>query len=517
MQPIAPLPSALVAHLRSGCTIQTLAQVVEELVANSLDACATEVSAELAFGSGQLAVSVHDNGSGIPGADFACLAERYCTSKLRSARELDCGVVSLGYRGEALASIAECSVMEVTSKAGGAFETHTKLLSSGSVLKQGLALQQRQRQGTSVCVRDFLFNRPVSRRVLLELGARKELDACRECVLQLALAHPGTVFLLSDALQRRTLLKLPKGRSMVEYTILNNRPVHGGPAAKVLGLGITLQGLTTEARVLDLEALAGGAHGVLVPPGLSRAHLASAWPLPQVARKFLPVVCCTGVLAIVDQHAADERVCLERLRAQALSEDNLPSRPASERLARPQRLDMGPRDLLALTMHAQRLRAWGWRWCAEPSSGSATLTHAACLLGVTLGATELQLFLGQLQATAGAGTLPPGVARVLAARACRTAVKFGDAVPPAAASRLLADLAQTALCFSCAHGRPTAAPLADLTPLRAAAAARRSRAWFGSPRSASAARVDARVPLGILHERLIAALGTARLVPVGPG
>jgi len=62
-----------------------------------------------------------------------------------------------------------------------------------------------------------------------------------------------------------------------------------------------------------------------------------------------------------------------------------------------------------------------------------------------------QLFAAQLQATAGAGTLPPGAARVLAARACRTAAKFGDAVPPGRAVRLLEELARTALCFRCAR------------------------------------------------------------------
>ncbi len=96
--------------------------------------------------------------------------ERSCTSKLRSAAELDAGVASLGFRGEALASIADCSLLEVTSKAARAFETHAKLLRGGAVLRQGLALQQRERQGTSVAVRDFLFNRPINRRALLEAG-----------------------------------------------------------------------------------------------------------------------------------------------------------------------------------------------------------------------------------------------------------------------------------------------------------------------------------------------------------
>jgi len=170
MRRIAPLPGGLAARLRSGCAVQTLAQVVEELVANSLDAGASSVMVELTIGAGQLAASVHDDGAGIPGADFARLAERCCTSKLRSAAELDAGVASLGFRGEALASIADCSLLEVTSKAARAFETHAKLLRGGAVLRQGLALQQRERQGTSVAVRDFLFNRPINRRALLEAG-----------------------------------------------------------------------------------------------------------------------------------------------------------------------------------------------------------------------------------------------------------------------------------------------------------------------------------------------------------
>lgn len=170
MRRIAPLRGSLAARLRTGCALQTLAQVVEELVANSLDAGAVSIRVELSIGAGQLAASVHDDGTGIAGADFARLAERYCTSKLRSAAELDAGVASLGFRGEALACAADCAVLEVTSKAAGAFETHAKLMRGGSVLKQGLALQQRERQGTSVTVRDFLFNRPVNRRALLEAG-----------------------------------------------------------------------------------------------------------------------------------------------------------------------------------------------------------------------------------------------------------------------------------------------------------------------------------------------------------
>lgn len=71
-------------------------------------------------------------------------------------------------RGEALASLGETSVLEITSKARGTFETHRKVLQGGDVLKQGLAMEQRLRQGTIVSVRDFLYNRPVRRKQLLQ-------------------------------------------------------------------------------------------------------------------------------------------------------------------------------------------------------------------------------------------------------------------------------------------------------------------------------------------------------------
>ena len=74
------------------------------------------------------------------------------------------------FRGEALASLADSAVLEVTSKARGAFETHTKLMKGSKVLKQGLAVEQRQRQGTIVTVRDFMFNKPVRRKQLILNG-----------------------------------------------------------------------------------------------------------------------------------------------------------------------------------------------------------------------------------------------------------------------------------------------------------------------------------------------------------
>lgn len=167
-QNINLLPTAVVAKLRAPLVIRSLAQALEELVANSVDARATCVEVEVELTS--LSLSVVDNGYGIAPASFKSVAKRHCTSKLRDQKQFDSGIASLGFKGEALASIAEVSVLQLTSKATGSFETHMKLLKGGKVVRQGLATAQRQKTGTIVCLRDFLFNQPVRRRHLVHSG-----------------------------------------------------------------------------------------------------------------------------------------------------------------------------------------------------------------------------------------------------------------------------------------------------------------------------------------------------------
>ena len=79
---------------------------------------------------------MEDDGSGISADDFNLLGVRHASSKLHSLQQLQQGSATLGFRGEALASIAERARLEITSKARGAFETHCKILQGGIVLKQ---------------------------------------------------------------------------------------------------------------------------------------------------------------------------------------------------------------------------------------------------------------------------------------------------------------------------------------------------------------------------------------------
>jgi hypothetical protein len=83
-----------------------------------------------------------------------------------------------------------------------------------------------------------------------------------------------------------------------------------------------------------------------------------------------------------------------------------------------------------------------------------------------------QLYLHQLEDTAGANLQPPGVDRVLKSKACRSAIMFGDQLSPQECEQLVQQLQGTQQCFSCAHGRPTMAPLLDIAALAAAASSR---------------------------------------------
>lgn len=78
----------------------------------------------------------------------------------------------------------------------------------------------------------------------------------------------------------------------------------------------------------------------------------------------------------------------------------------------------------------------------------------------------LQVYLHQLADTHGSALLPPAVIRILNAKACRSAIMFGDPLLPSECAELVSALKATKLCFSCAHGRPTMAPLVNLQALR---------------------------------------------------
>ncbi|VVB10172.1 unnamed protein product [Arabis nemorensis] len=231
----------------------------------------------------------------------------------------------------------------------------------------------------------------------------------------------------------------------------------------------------------------------LVPESINRHSLEDAKVLQQVDKKYIPIVAC-GTVAIVDQHAADERIRLEELRKKVLAGEarTVTYLSADKELVLP---EMGYQ---LLQSYSEQIRDWGWI-CNINVEGSTsfkknmsiiqrkptpiTLNAVPCILGVNLSDVDLLEFLQQLADTDGSSTVPPSVLRVLNSKACRGAIMFGDSLLPSECSLIIEGLKKTSLCFQCAHGRPTTVPLVNLKALHKQIAKLNSRQpWHGFQR-----------------------------------
>uniref|UniRef100_A0A061QTW8 DNA mismatch repair protein MLH3 n=1 Tax=Tetraselmis sp. GSL018 TaxID=582737 RepID=A0A061QTW8_9CHLO len=205
--------------------------------------------------------------------------------------------------------------------------------------------------------------------------------------------------------------------------------------------------------------------------------------------KFIPAVCTSSsgqqVLVIIDQHAADERVLLEEIQNRVLApcSDGSPAGVTSTCLEDPVFMRLTPQEATALEAYGKQVQAWGWR-VEEPPRDSGddnagagarvAVTAAPAVLGVSLNTTELRLYLSVL--AEGAAGAPVGVRRLLASKACRGAIMFGDRLSRNECQLLAEALRGTELSFSCAHGRPTMVPICSVSEL-----ARRMPAAGSSP------------------------------------
>ncbi|KAF9612376.1 hypothetical protein IFM89_039277, partial [Coptis chinensis] len=235
--------------------------------------------------------------------------------------------------------------------------------------------------------------------------------------------------------------------------------------------------LPEQIDILDISSgvlqLAGSS---VVPESISKDCLKDAKILIQLDKKFIPVV-AGMTLAVIDQHAADERIRLEEFRRKVLSGEG----KSVSYLESEQDLVLPEAGFQLLQNYSEQIQKWGWI-CNVHAQGSgsftknlnllnrqtsvATLLAVPCILGVNLSNNDLLEFLDQLAETDGSSTLPPSVVRVLNSKACRSAIMFGDALLPSECSLIIEELKQTSLCFQCAHGRPTTVPIVNLEALR---------------------------------------------------
>ncbi len=191
MNKIVLLDEVTANQIAAGEVIERPASVVKELAENAIDAGATQITIEILNG-GISYIRITDNGAGIDGEDLEFAFERHATSKLRKINDLDT-LSTMGFRGEALASIASVSNVEVISKTREA-PTGTKIqLNGGHILSNTKAGSP---DGTSFTIRDIFFNTPARYKFLKKDST--EAGYVSEVIVRLALANPGISFKYSQ-------------------------------------------------------------------------------------------------------------------------------------------------------------------------------------------------------------------------------------------------------------------------------------------------------------------------------
>ncbi|WP_342657453.1 DNA mismatch repair endonuclease MutL [Sphingomonas sp. NY01] len=198
---IRRLPAHLVNRIAAGEVVERPASALKELVENSLDAGSTRVAVTLSAGGTQR-IEVADDGCGMDAGDMALALERHCTSKLPD--EAIENVTTLGFRGEALPSIASVARVTIESRPAGR-DGWCRAVDNGEVVRDGPAATP---PGTRIVVED-LFARVPARRKFLR-SARSEYAACLDAVRRLAMARPDIAFSLEH--DGRRVLTVPAGQ-----------------------------------------------------------------------------------------------------------------------------------------------------------------------------------------------------------------------------------------------------------------------------------------------------------------
>lgn len=198
--PIEVLAPEVVSQIAAGEVVERPASVVKELIENSLDAGATRVSVE-ARGGGVRLIRVADNGSGMPAAEVSLAFQRHATSKISNLSDLD-AISSLGFRGEALPSIAAVARVEVLTRTSDALAGTSLRLENGSTVESG---ERACPRGTSVTVRDLFQNVPARLKFLK--SPNTESGHISNLVAQYGMAFPEVRFSLH--LDGRVVLQTP--------------------------------------------------------------------------------------------------------------------------------------------------------------------------------------------------------------------------------------------------------------------------------------------------------------------
>lgn len=242
---IHALPTVLINQIAAGEVVERPASVIKELVENSLDAGATQIDVNVEQG-GIKRMQIRDNGSGIHVDDLALALSRHATSKLESLEQLE-RISSMGFRGEALPSIASVSRLTMTSCALGEEQAH-------SITSDGEIKPAAHPQGTTLDVRDLFYNTPARRKFMRT--EKTEFRHIDQLLRRLALSRFDVGFSLSH--NRRQVFSLPA----VPPTAANDQRI-----ASLLG-----QGFVDNALCFEHEAVGLRLRGWVGLPTFSRSQ-----------------------------------------------------------------------------------------------------------------------------------------------------------------------------------------------------------------------------------------------------
>jgi DNA mismatch repair protein MutL len=245
--PIRILPEGVASAIAAGEVIERPASVVKELVENALDAGARSVQLRTEAG-GRGLVEVGDDGAGIPAAEISLALARHATSKLRTTEDLF-AIRTLGFRGEALASIAAVAHLELVSRAAGA-PGGARLTAEGGVI--GLPSAIGAAPGTLVRVRDLFFNVPARKKFLK--GEETERRRILALVTRYALAYPHVRFTLTQ-----------EGRQAFAST-------GGGDRREVLAAVFGLDVARAMVSLTPAEGRSIRVEGFISPPSVHRSN-----------------------------------------------------------------------------------------------------------------------------------------------------------------------------------------------------------------------------------------------------
>jgi DNA mismatch repair protein MutL len=225
MSPIRALPDHLINQIAAGEVVERPAAALKELLENALDSGATQIDIDLG-GGGIQRIRVADNGQGIEREELPLAVARHATSKLLTVDDLE-AIATLGFRGEALASIAAVSRFALASRAAGRPHAWRIEVEGGSVSATAPAALAA---GTTVTVQELYYNTPARRKFLRTVAT--EWGHCEEAFRRIALAHPDVGFTLQHN-GRVVYRLLPEGRRARVDALLGDAFAAGAAAVDV--------------------------------------------------------------------------------------------------------------------------------------------------------------------------------------------------------------------------------------------------------------------------------------------